>query len=89
VHSGVISPALGFNGFDKIATRASPGTISVRSWSRLPASFAVLEARTPVTLPPGRWEARDQAVSNRISSRSMTLLVPARRSAGPHASIQN
>src|SRR5438105_4797507 len=49
-----VAAILGFTGFDKTATRASPGTISVRSWSRLPASSAVWRLG-PVTLPPGRW----------------------------------
>src|SRR5262249_22418036 len=63
-----IGAVFGFNGFDKTATRASPGTISVRSWSRLPLSSGAWRLN-PVDVPAGPVEVRNQASSNRISAR--------------------
>src|SRR5215831_19297265 len=67
-----IGAVFGFNGFDKTATRASPGTISVRSWSRLPLSSGAWRLN-PVMFPPGRLRFATKPVPTGSALVAMTI----------------
>src|SRR5262245_5397721 len=67
-----IGAVLGFNGFDKTATRASLGTISVRSWSRLPLSSGAWRLN-PVMFPPGRLRFATKPVPTGSALVAMTI----------------